>query len=344
MIFLGTVESIENRPWSEFWPFIKQTQGFSWRQRYDVFRDEIIVNFSVNETFKGNTSKTTSVRINKFLGACGFEWPEGLYFRKGAQYLVYATEWKGGHLWTTHCSRTQLASEVAKDIEGFRKLRQQRMPSLIGDYAINRDATSQISPVGQILSFKANDGKVLTAPLAADGHFSLEAVAPGQYEVEVTTPPKYKIGSASRYRRKDGVPVNPKMVTVGDDTCTEIALEAYPDGQISGVVVDAKGRPFTDAHVLLWHADDIKTGDPWWYAEGVDAAGRFTKTSVFPGEYVIGVYVWSAEQERLQARGQDVTPSLWFCPGVTDPKQAKRVSLKLAEHRTGLRIVLPVTH
>jgi hypothetical protein len=52
VIFLGTVESIENRPWSEFWLFSKTYSFTSLRNRLAMFRDEVIVNFSVEEIYR----------------------------------------------------------------------------------------------------------------------------------------------------------------------------------------------------------------------------------------------------------------------------------------------------
>ena len=59
-IFLGTVESVENRPLKEFLSFAKLRSAGSLRDQYAVFRDEIIVNFSVQETFKGSNSANFS--------------------------------------------------------------------------------------------------------------------------------------------------------------------------------------------------------------------------------------------------------------------------------------------
>src|SRR5579862_1490346 len=53
VIFLGTVKSIEDRPWSEFWSTSKQHSLLSLMSEYAIFRNEVIVKFSVQEVFKG---------------------------------------------------------------------------------------------------------------------------------------------------------------------------------------------------------------------------------------------------------------------------------------------------
>src|SRR5260370_29005007 len=73
VIFLGTVKTIENRPWMEFWSFSKTYSGMSLRDRLAMFRDEVIVNFSVEEIYKGGPARELSVRVTKFLGSSGFE-------------------------------------------------------------------------------------------------------------------------------------------------------------------------------------------------------------------------------------------------------------------------------
>ena len=62
-----------------------------------------------------------------------------------------------------------------------------------------------------------------------------------------------------------------------------------------------------------------------------------------PGKCVLGVYVWSPDQEWRFLQGQDAQPSLWFYPGVSRQDRAKIITLGFAEHRTGLLMRIPKT-
>jgi len=341
VIFLGTVESIQDRPWSEFWPFVKQTSGYTWRQRYAMFRDEIIINFSVQEVFKGAPSQKLSVRINKFPGACGFEWPQGLYFRKGVQYLVYAGESKDRHLWTNHCSNTRLASEVTQDIAAYRKLRELPAPLVIGQYNILDGKDKKSVGAGRTVTLRGENDAQLTTSVSADGQFLFTRVPPGWYRAMPSVPAKHVVVFGNAYRIKDGVPINPKSFGVQADACTEIELVAEPDGKMSGVVVDQRGRPIPNVGVGFWDRSQIMNVKRWWGWDKTDGRGHFEIGPVFPGNYIVGVYIWSPEQEHRLDRGEDVTPTVWFYPGVTSPKEAKIISLKFAEHRLNIRLRVP---
>lgn len=62
VIFLGTVTSIENRPWREFWSFSKAYSGMSLRNRVAIFRDEVIVNFSVVEATASSSATVIGLK------------------------------------------------------------------------------------------------------------------------------------------------------------------------------------------------------------------------------------------------------------------------------------------
>jgi len=347
-IFLGTVESVENRPLEEFLSFAKLRSAGSLRDQYAVFRDEIIVNFSVQETFKGSNSQRISVRITKFSGSCGFEYKPGeLYFAQGKQYLVYAGSWYAGKwndcLGTTRCSPTRLATEASREIEELRMLRDLPAPRIVGSYNIARDYDNRVAASGQQITFESK-GSRTTVQVQPDGRFSVPAVPPGTYDVAATFPSKYQIAwyaSATAFRIRDHVPINPKTVEVKAGGCNEIELDAFPDGLISGTVVDAKGKPIGNVTVRLWRANNIADVENWWSWRATNDHGEFRETNLPPGKYVMGGYVWSPEQRSLLIKGGRGNPSLWFYPGVSDAKRAEVIPLQFAQHRSGLRMRIP---
>ena len=157
------------------------------------------------------------------------------------------------------------------------------------------------------------------------GEYRLSDLTPGSYYVAATFP---SANSKARLRRRDsqgpyvlwshhpGVPTlaeaRPVRVSAGDDiTGIDIALAPHRPASVSGTVVDARGRPATDARVILGGAggEAVTVGVMASVLAGQRTAvvvggrtidglgarpgerdGRFEFPLVWPGEYVIIAY------------------------------------------------------
>lgn len=240
VIFLGTVRSIDNRPWTEFRSFSKTYSFMPPRDQLAAFKDEVIAKFSVQEVFKGEPASELSVRITKFPGSCGFEYKPGeLYFKKGEKYLVYADYagllgGKSGadvHLRTNHCYKNTLASNATEKIKAYRTLSRLQRPLVLGTYNI-QTASKKTPALGQSVTIVPRSGGTrLNAPVQADGSFLLTGVFPTTYTLAPTITKSYRVGFGGGYRISDHVPVNPKTIRVDKDSCTELELVALPDGK-----------------------------------------------------------------------------------------------------------------
>jgi hypothetical protein len=343
-IFLGTVQSVQNRPLSEFLSYYRSHPGLSWREEYYGFKDEVIVNFSVQETFKGAPSEKIALRVGKFGGSCGFEYnPGGFYFVKGQQYLVYAGSWKG-HLGTTHCSPTKLANMVEREVQELRKLRGIPAPRVIGRYYIVKDYDTKQPAFGRTVTLNGNGNKIVSA-VQSDGHFAMMRVAPGNYDVTASVPFNYEIGwyRFGAFRMSDRVPVNPTTIKVDTGGCTEIELNAIPDGSISGIVVDQTGKPLSGVAVRLWSANKIGDLGHWWGWNQTDNLGQFVQKPLPPGTYVLGAYIWSQEQFSAFMASGEGKPALWFYPNVQQVSRATSIRLQFAQHQSHIRMQIPST-
>ena len=348
VIFVGTVKSIENRPWSEFWSFSKRYSGMSLRNRVAVFRDEVIVNFSVDESYKGDPVRELPIRVTKFLGSCGFEYRPGeLYFKKGEKYLVYAGIYGGplldrsnsdGDLRTNHCNGTTLASNVQDKIKAYRALKGLQLPAVLGTYNFHVESNKKTPARGQSVTLVPEIGPRLTATVQEDGGFLFTGVPAATYTLAPHASKGYRVDVGNGYRIKDGISINPEKINITPDSCTEIEVVALPDGEISGRVVDGKGRPVPGATIRVWQANEVTALENVWWGRDNDARGAFTEGPLPPGKYVVGAYVWSPDQVQRLRKGQDAKPSLWFYPGVSRPEHAKIITLGFAEHRGGIQI------
>jgi hypothetical protein len=146
----------------------------------------------------------------------------------------------------------------------------------------------------------------------------------------------YDFGRA--YRIRDHASVNPKAVEVKPNSCTEIELQAFPDGRISGTVADRRGRPLKGVAVRIWKANSIIDPDHWWGWKETNDHGEFEESQLPPGSYIVGVYIWSPEQLASFTAGGSGKPTLWFYPGVLDARRATSIPLQFAQHRSSIRI------
>jgi hypothetical protein len=348
-IFLGTVESIRGGSFLEFIRFWKAHPEWSWKERLGIFEDILQVTFSVQESYKGSSAKEITIRINKFVGACGFEWKKGdLYFKKGEQYLVYAFKdgdivmTKGDLLWTTHCTRTRIAKDAQTEIDTLRTIRDLPPSRVLGRYTLWNDAITQSPAVGQRITLTGKNGQQWTDQVRGDGRFWFSGLPADEYHVATTEPGSYALGGFHRYdvRVRDEdlrIRHNPAVISVGAGTsCVEMALTAAPDGRISGTVVDSKGKPLRDVRIRLWDAAKVDDLDRWWIGYTSDMHGRFAIGPVPPGNYVLGAYVRPPGKQDTAER-----PALLFYGGVSDPSKSKAISLKFAQHITNARLVIP---
>lgn len=347
-VFLGTVESIRSGSLLEFIHFWSAHPEWSWSERLSTFEDILQVTFSVQESFTGTSAKQITVRINKYVGACGFEWKPGdLYFKKGQQYLVYAFKQgdtviaKGDLLWTNHCTRTRAAKDAGPEIDTLRTIRDLRPSRVLGRYTLWNNATTSSPAAGQRITLIGKNGQQWTEQVRSDGRFSFSGLPADEYHVATTQPGSYVPGAFHRYdvraREEDrGILHNPPVISVGAASCVEMALTAAPDGRISGIVVDFKGKPIIGARIRLWDAAKVDNLDYWWVGYTADEHGRFAIEPIPPGNYVLGAYVWPPGTQDTTER-----PSLWFYGSVPDPSKSRVISLNFAQHITSARLVIP---
>ncbi len=326
-VFLGTVESI-GMP--SLWEIFTDRRELS-----ATLRGEVEVTLSVQEAYKGVSSKKVAVRTNSSEAACGFP------FQKGQQYVVYASEYKG-KLYTSICQRTLPARLVAKDLAYLRKMKDlpetseifgtykrytydpnfvpRFTPSIMDHYRPPEEEYRAMAPMtGETVTLTSQNGQELKTKVDPSGEFSFTALPPGKYSIKVTVPPK--LAPARGYAagvgfRLDSLEVLPKG-------CAEVTFRTEPDGHIGGRIVNSGGHPLT-------HVDNED--------------GTFDLGPLPPGEYILGAYVWSLPQgfpamandrERLQ------NATLRFFPGTREFKAAKPMVVGYGEHVTRVELRIP---
>ena len=350
-VFLGVVDSIETPSFFGFVREVRLRSPISFRNQYWMYSDEVTVVFNVEEWFSGQPQKTARLHINKFLGACGYEYrPGDLFFHKGERYLVYASD-NNGILSTNHCSKTRAAR--AKDdaeIEDLRRLH--RLPSSIvtGTYVLPVVYGPNAPVVGAGVTLTTPAGRRFIVKTDTDGSFTFSGLPPATYKIQFDTPPGYVVdwagNSGAYWRTSEGiVPANPRELVVSLNACRDASYTALPNGRISGVATSPREKLPEPIGIRAWpanHVDAIENS--WWAQYETSSTGAFRIGPLLPGSYVIATYLFPAD---FKERSKDVNflehfvPQPWFYPGTTDPAKAKPITVGFAQQISGIHFVVP---
>jgi hypothetical protein len=350
-VFLGVVDSIETPSFFGFLKVVSLRSSISFRDQYWMYSDKVTVVFTVEEWFSGRPQKTARLHINKFLGACGYEYhPGDLFFHKGERYLVYAGA-NNDILSTNHCSKTRHAHDKDDaEIENLRRLH--RLPSSIvtGTYVLPSVYGPSAPLVGASVKLTSPIGQRFTAKTDAAGGFTLSGLPPATYQIQFDTPPGYVVdwapNSGAYWRTSEGIiPANPRDLVVSPNACRDASYSALPNGRISGVATSPRGKLPEPIRIRIWpanHVDAIENS--WWAQYETSPTGAFQIGPLLPGNYVIATYLFPAD---FKERSKDVNymerfvPQPWFYPGTTDPAKAKSIRVGFAQQFSGIHFVVP---
>ena len=350
-VFLGVVDSIETPSFFGFLKVVSVRSSISFRNQYWMYSDKVTVVFTVEEWFSGQPQKTARLHINKFLGACGFEYhPGDLFFHKGERYLVYAAD-NNGILSTSHCSKTRHAHDKDDaEIESFRRLH--RLPSSIvtGTYVLPSVYGPSAPLVGASVTLNSPIGQRFTAKTDADGGFTFSGLSPATYQIQFETTPGYVVdwapNSGAYWRSSAGIiPANPHELVVSPNACRDASYDALPKGRISGVATSQRGKLPEPIRIRIWpanHVDAIENS--WWAQYETSPTGAFQIGPLLPGTYVIATYLFPAdfkERSRDMNYVLSVVPQPWFYPGTTDSARAKPITVGFAQQVSGIHFVVP---
>ena len=350
-VFLGVADSIETPSFLGFLKFVRLHSPISFHDQYEMYSDRVTVVFTVEEWFSGQPRKTARLQINKFIGACGYEYhPGDLFFHKEERYLVYAGD-NNGLLSTSHCSKTRHAYEKDDaEIESLRRLH--RLPSSIvtGTYVRPYVYGPSAPLVGAGVTLTSPIGQRFTAKTEADGGFTFSGLPPATYQIQFDTPPGYVVDwappSGAYWRTSEGIiPANPRELVVSPNACRDASYSALPNGRISGVATSQQGKLPEPLPIRIWPANRVDAiENSWWARYETDSSGAFQIGPLPPGSYVIATYLWPAD---FKERSKDanyvlgVVPQPWFYPGTTDPAKARPIAVGFAQQVSGIHFAVP---
>jgi hypothetical protein len=251
----------------------------------------------------------------------------GYTFRLGERYVVYAGVSPTGQLTTSMCSRTKLVADAAEDLTFLDEVTEQSRGVRIFGHVrrVEEDLVSfRRRDYGGVAGARVQivgDGASREGTTGADGNYDFQDLPAGSYRVTVTPPAGLALAGPPLPREQHH-PLASTVTLTRPSECAEISTWPRTDAQISGVLLNADGRPAADEPIELIAVQNATRADREipnvTVRTGSD--GRFTFAFIAPGNYLVGVNLKNPPPvSQLDRRA--------YHPGVTDPATATVVTI-----------------
>jgi hypothetical protein len=269
------------------------------------------VRFTILESFKGISGSTVDVRTTVGGATCGYK------FVKGREYLVYAAVEPGGALTTSVCTRTRPADKAQADLEYARSV-------AVGGAPLGRISGPVLLITRDLLTGRHRTRPMRSAAVTVRGGELFSATTQsnrgGEFAVTGLEPGAYTLGIdlAGFFR----VEVSPEPVVIRDARgCAVAQANVYPDGRVSGRILDASGKPVRGLTVDLTIPRMSNGGTSGNNPDRLRALtgddGSYELTGVPPGRFVVGISTGRDPGYRLRV----------YHPGVTQQSDAAMFSV-----------------
>lgn len=242
---------------------------------------ETLVTLNVRQGYKGGVAAgPLEVVTAGDDGMCGFD------FKPGRRYLIFAWQRRVDGKWeVSRCSATTefdgtgetaaFLSSLAAPATGARVfgLVKAREPRFTADRSdVDRPIETKLRLVGS--------GEERSATSSADGRFDFSGLAPGRYRLAIEMPKGYSTYALERdVELPDG------------RACARVDYGLSPAGRVTGVLVDAGGRPLPSMRVELTTTDARPNSDYGLatMSASTETDGTFEIRGLPPGKYIVGV-------------------------------------------------------
>lgn len=204
-------------------------------------------------------------------------------YRVEASILVDARTYSASQTFDSHSGTNEitLSLEPSQDIKGTLRVEGQAPHDL--EVVIVRPGYDPNSGWSDSFSHKIAHGERVSAPVAADGHFTLIQVAPGDWELSPTGIEGAFFKSA-RLGDQD-VRFKPFEVKAGSDTTLDIVISTH-GARIHGEVDPGDADP-AHAAILVAPVGDAHDLARDYHAIAADDHGKFELSGMAPGKYQI---------------------------------------------------------
>jgi hypothetical protein len=286
------------------------------------------VRIRITEALAGLDPKQQEIVIETGLGGgdCGYG------FRRGLDYIVYASKKPGGAFSTIICAPTRLVEDAADDLKYFHQLAILSPAAEIRITAFDIHGSWGSQGGGRQMPVLAG------ARVTIDGagvHESSTTDAAGRHVFSGLPPGGYRVdASLEGYATAMGL----RPVQLHAKGCAEVGLPLQLDRHVSGRILTRDGLPAAGVTVEAVPTRPRHENDLPFAADSstTDADGRYELRSLTTGDYYLGISL--GRSPTLQ------NPyTRWFYPGTEDPAAAGilHVSDKAEVLRFDLTLPLP---
>jgi hypothetical protein len=255
----------------------------------------------------------------------------GYPFKQGERYVVYANRSKQTtQILASICSRTRHISQAVDDMTFLGTFAKPAASPLVFGTVSHWDrnpATGDeriAGPVAGVVLTLDGPGGSFQTRTDRDGRYQFEGIPAGTYTLTGLPPPLFSAASIKAvFELRDA------------RACRQANFQIRYDSRVSGSIVDADGRPVTNALVELTPVDQIANAGfvPSEMAI-TDRAGSFELTEVTPDRYMLGVNL------RLGGDIELVSPTR-FHLDASDPANATSFDVRPGERVTLDPMVMP---
>jgi hypothetical protein len=264
------------------------------------------VRFSVNEHFRGPSTKPIVVSTAAESGMCGYE------FKAGESYLVFASRTARG-VFTSACSRTKNLSVAKDDLEMLHEAAQGGVRSRLHGSALLLMARMNGTLIPAIVSglpdikVVARSGSTAHETTTDEaGTFRFIGLDPGRYTLHVDPNERFK-------------PMFDREVTAQLNDCSAEADLLLTARSFSGTVRRPDGSPARDVRITVVDVRRVSASDS--VITFTDSEGRWTIDGLPDGRYLVGFNVFQAPSARIPF------PPLWY-PGVAQAGNGEEIALR----------------
>jgi hypothetical protein len=255
-------------------------------------------------------------------GDCGYD------FRRGLDYIVYASKRPDGGWATGICTPTRLVENAAEDLKYFHQLAQ--VPPTAEVRVTAWDVYGWQRTGGRSLPVLAGARVTIDGPGV---HESSTTDAAGRHVFSGLQPGEYTIGGSLEGYVSAG---NLRPVKVHSKGCAEATLGLQLDRTVSGLVLGKDGQPAVGVMVEAVPTKPRYDNDLPSAADSstTDGNGRYELRRLATGDYYLGVSL-----SRTPTVESPYTR--WFYPGTEDPAAAGIVHLSDRPEALRFDLTLP---
>jgi hypothetical protein len=248
------------------------------------------VRVRIAERFRGSNPEPGGVAIVFTPARCGYP------FKADSDYVIYATAGEDGRLMTTLCSRTVPLDRAGADLAYGRLVASGAAPrgGVVGDVRYAPEHDARRTAVAGVAVTAIGPGAQFMSVTDARGRYSIELPAAGRYALSVNLPATSYAAAATR------------TIELSDPrACVQRDVDVLFDGQLTGRVVDSRGRGvagLTVAHVRLKRDGGVRpertralTRDDGGFRIGKVPPGPFAVVVELPEDHSSGATEESGE-------------------------------------------------